>query len=68
VDAEVAASEGGPRGCLFGEQRGGGDGLGPWSLGWRGARQREALVVATLRLRHPPDHAEDRAWRQRGIR
>jgi hypothetical protein len=37
LNAEAAASEGGPRGWLYGERRGGGGGLALWSFGWRGA-------------------------------
>jgi hypothetical protein len=37
LDAEAAASEGGPHERLYGERCGGGGGLALWSFGWRGA-------------------------------
>jgi hypothetical protein len=48
LDARVAASEDGLCGCLYGEQRGSGDGLSLWPVG---SKRWGIVVLAALRQR-----------------
>jgi hypothetical protein len=64
LDAAAAASEGGLHGCFFGEQHGGGDGLVPWSFGWRGADIERPWWLRRFGTTSPKSCSEDQTQGQ----